>query len=49
MTRKEKLALIAAVYMAGKNGQGRSAKDAVSIADYLLTETELAVECHIPN
>lgn len=48
MSRKEKLALIAAVVMAQHNGK-LPAKDAVSIADYLLQETELAVEAHLPN
>lgn len=48
MDRKEKLALIAAVVMAMRNGQV-SAKDAVAVADYLLEETEAAVEEHMPN
>jgi len=47
MSHKEKLALVAAVVMAQR--QGLPAKEAVSIADYLLQETELAAECHIPN
>lgn len=48
MSRKEKLALIAAVVMAQHNAK-LPAKDAVQIADYLLAETELAVEVHMPN
>ena len=47
MTRKQQLALVAAVVMAQR--EGLPAKDAVSIADYLLQNTELAVECHKPN
>jgi hypothetical protein len=48
MNRKEKLALIAAVVMAQHNGK-IPAKDAVSVADYLLQEAEAAVEVHIPH
>jgi mono/diheme cytochrome c family protein len=48
MSRKQQLALVGAVVMAQHNGK-MQAKDAVQIADYLLTETELAVECYIPN
>jgi hypothetical protein len=47
MTRKQQLALIAAVVMAEHDGL--PARDAVQIADHLLQHTELAVECHIPN
>lgn len=48
MDRKEKLALIAAVVMAQHDSK-LPAKDSVLIAEYLLQECELAVECHIPN
>ena len=47
MSRKEQLALVAAVVLA--QHEGLPAKDAVLIADFLLQQTEQAVECHIPN
>ena len=48
MDRKEKLALIAAVVMAMRNGK-IPAKEAVAVADYLLDDAEAAVEAQIPN